>query len=213
MSEFHDVRLADMSDVVTITKGFPTHRAASEGDVRVMSIAALRNQSEPRYFAGYEDIQDLKIEFGQPGEVLVSIEGGTVGETFTVQPDVQEFVPSQQVATLRVVDPGILDPLYLGAWLSTAAAQEQLQRLARGTGIQRIAMKELGSLVIKVPDLDTQREIGQRFIAFEAAIRSHRAVAACLEELRDAELVVSFAHSSPEPSETSPKRKGTHHGR
>lgn len=212
MSDFRDVRLADLSEAVTITKGFPTHRAAPEGDVRVMSIAALRNQSEPRYFASYEDIQDLKIEFAQSGDVLVSIEGGTIGEAFTVQPDVEEFVPSQQVATLRVLNADVVDPLYLGAWLSTAAAQEQLERLARGMGIKRIAMKELGSLVVRVPDLDTQHEIGRRFIAFEAAIRSHRAVTACLEELRDADLVVSFAHSSPEPSGPSPK-KGTHHGR
>jgi Type I restriction modification DNA specificity domain len=212
MSDFRDVRLADLSDAVLITKGFPTHRAAPEGDVRVMSIAALRNQSEPRHFAMYEDIQDLKIEFAQPGDVLVSIEGGTVGEAFTVEPDVEEFVPSQQVATLRVVNSEIVDPLYLGAWLSTATAQDHLERLARGTGIQRIAMKELGSLVIKIPDLETQHEIGERFIAFESAIRSHRAVATCLEELRDADLVVSFAHSSPAPSEPSPKKRA-HHGR
>jgi hypothetical protein len=211
MSDFHDIRLADLSDVVIIAKGFPTQRALPEGDVRVMSIAALRNQSEPRYFATYDDIEDLEVASGQPGDVLVSIEGGTVGETLTVPPGVEEFIPSQQVATLRVVDSHAVDPWYLGAWLSTEAAREQLERLARGMGIQRIPIKELGSLVIKIPDLETQHEIGERFIAFETAIRSHRSVTACLEELRDADLAVSFAQGTPDTlSGPSPKKRGIH---
>jgi hypothetical protein len=194
MTTFQDVRLADLGHAVAITKGFPTQRALPKGDVPVMSIAGLRNQNAPRHFATFADIEDLRIEDGRPGDVLVSIEGGTVGETLIVQPDFAEFVPSQQAATLRVIDTSTLDPWYLGAWLSTEAAREQLERLARGMGIQRIAMKELSSLSIRVPSLERQHEIGRRFIAFEKAIRSHRSVTACLEDLRDADLVVTFAH-------------------
>ena len=195
MTTFHDVRLADLGQVVAITKGFPTQRALPQGDVPVMSIAGLRNQSAPRHFADFADITDLRIDLGRPGDVLVSIEGATVGESLIVQSDFDEFVPSQQVATLRVIDTSTLDPWYLGAWLSTHAAREQLERLARGAGIQRIAMKELSSLTMQMPSLQEQHEIGHRFIAFEKAIRSHRSVTACLEDLRDADLVVTFAHT------------------
>lgn len=199
MTDFTDVRLADLGHALTITKGFPTQRALPHGDIPVMSIANLRNQSAPRHFASNADIEDLRLDVGRPTDVLISIEGGTVGETLTVQPDFGEFVPSQQVATLRVIDTSILDPWYLGAWLSTEAAREQLTRLARGQGIQRIAMKELSSLAIRVPPIHEQQEIGLRFIAFERAIRSHRSVTACLEELRDADLVLTFAeHNSNE---------------
>jgi hypothetical protein len=38
--------------------------------------------------------------------------------------------------------------------------------------------------------------IGGRFLAFEHAIRAHRAVTACLEGLRGLDLVVSFAGAS-----------------
>lgn len=196
MTDFSDVRLADLGHAVTITKGFPTQRALPQGDIPVMSIAGLRNQSGPRHFASHADIDDLRLDLGRPADVLISIEGGTVGETLTVQHDFGEFVPSQQVATLRVIDTSTLDPWYLGAWLSTEAAREQLTRLARGQGIQRIAMKELSSLAIRVPAMREQQEIGHRFIAFERAIRSHRSVTTCLEELRDADLIVSFAQQN-----------------
>lgn len=197
MTNVTDVRLGDLGHAVTITKGFPTQRALPQGDVAVMSIAGLRNQTAPRHFASHADIDDLRLDLGQPADVLVSIEGGTVGETLTVQPEFGEFVPSQQVATLRVIDTSTLDPWYLGAWLSTEAAREQLTRLARGQGIQRIAMRELSALAIRTLPLPEQQEIGRRYIAFEKAIRSHRSVTACLEELRDADLVVTFAqHNS-----------------
>lgn len=210
MSYFRYIRLADLGHAVTIARGFPTHRAVPAGDIRVMSIADLRNQSPPRYFADRADMEDLGIDIGQPGDVLFSIEGGTVGETLMVQEDIADFVPSQQVATLRVIDSALLDPWYLGAWLATGPAREQLERLARGMGIQRIPIKELSALTIKVPSIELQREIGDRFRAFERAIQSHRSVIACLEELRNTDLIVTFADSSSdavsEPSSTTERR-------
>jgi len=187
-----EIRLGDLlSAVLDVTRGFPTQRAVSEGDVRVMSVAALRNATPPKYFADRMELKESDL--AQPGDVLVAIEGGTVGETLVVPEGLEEFLPSQQAATLRVHDRSRLYPRYLGAWLSAEPAAEQLRRLARGSGIQRIAIKELSSLIVRVPPLDEQQAIGERFRAFETAIRSHRAVSACLEELRDLDLVVAFA--------------------
>lgn len=186
------IRLGDVLGL-TITRGFPTQRAVPEGDVRVMSVAMLRNTAPPKHFAERDALADLGMDVAQPGDVLVAIEGGTVGESLVVPPGIDDFVPSQQAATLRVTDSTVLDPWYLGAWLTTDAAREQLRRLARGLGIQRIPLKDLGSLIVQVPALATQREIGEQFRAFETAIQSHRAVTACLEELRSLELVLTFA--------------------
>jgi len=186
------IRLGDLSDL-TITRGFPTQRAVPEGDVRVMSVAMLRNDAAPKHFAERDAVADLGMDVAQPGDVLVAIEGGTVGESLVVPPGIDEFVPSQQAAMLRVSDPTVLDPWYLGAWLTTDSAREQLRRLARGLGIQRVPLKDLGSLIVQVPPLETQRKIGEQFRAFETAIQSHRAVMGCLEELRSLDLVLTFA--------------------
>lgn len=192
MSALHSVRLGELTpQTVRITRGFPTQHAVEHGDVRVMSVAALRNAAPPKNFADRGDIAESDL--ARPGDVLVAIEGGTVGETLVVPTGLEEFVPSQQAATLRVEDPSRLDPWYLGAWLTSETASQQLRRLARGLGIQRIPIKELSSLIVPVPPLVEQREIGERFQAFESAIRSHRALSACLQELRDLDLVVAFA--------------------
>jgi len=194
MTSVDERRLGDLvGDTVTITKGFPTQRAQTDGDIRVMSVAALRNAAVPRYFAGRDAIADVGLDVARMGDVLVSIEGGTVGETLVVDEELGEFVPSQQVATLRVLEPTQVDPWYLGAWLSTDPAQEQLRRLTRGSAIQRIPIKDLSSLAVPLPPIAHQHEISERYLAFEAAIRSHRAVAKCLEELRDLDLVTAFA--------------------
>jgi hypothetical protein len=193
MTTFEKYRLSDLAPTLTITKGFPTQRALPEGDVRVMSVAALRKTALPKHFAERDDIADLGLQLARPGDVLVAIEGGTVGEILVVPDGIDELVPSQQVATLRVTDTTRLDPWYLGAWLTTEPGREQLRRLARGLGIQRIPIKDLASLIVQVPPLQDQREIGERFHAFETAIQSHRAVTECLEELRDLDLVVTFA--------------------
>jgi len=196
MTTFEEIRLGDLVPTLAITKGFPSQRALPEGEVRVMSVAALRNTASPKHFAEMDAITDLRLELAKPGDVLVAIEGGTVGETLVVPDGIGDFVPSQQAATLRVVDATRLDPWYLGAWLAAEPAREQLRRLARGMGIQRIPIKDLGSLIVRVPSLQIQREIGERFRAFETAIQSHRAVTASLEELRDIDLVVTFADAS-----------------
>ncbi len=190
---FQEMRLSDLEDAFTIRKGFPTQRVTSHGPVPVLSLADIRNDAQPRHFANWEDIHDLGLELAQPADVLIAIEGGTVGEVTVVPSAIYKFVPSQQVATLRVVDRSVLDPWYLGAWLASAPGREEITRLARGSGIQRVPIRELSSLLVRIPPIADQREIGERFSAFEDAIRSHRAVTSCLQKLRDLDLVVAFA--------------------
>jgi type I restriction enzyme M protein len=191
---FEQVRLGDLSSVVTVGKGFPTQRAQADGEVRVMSVAALRSRTPPRYFADRDAIREVGMEPAAPGDVLVAIEGSTLGEAYVVSEDDDEFVPSQQVATLRVIDRGKLDPSYLGAWLMTETALERIRRLARGSANQRIPIRDLASLTVMLPSMTEQRAIGQRFVVFEAAIQSHRSVITCLEQLRRLELVATFAN-------------------
>lgn len=197
MRTFEEIRLADLvPDQVDITRGFPTQRAVSEGDLRVMSIAALRSGSAAKHFANRDDLADLGLDAARPGDVLVAIEGGTIGETMVVPDSYEQFVASQQAATLRIQDLERIDPWYLGAWFSTAVAREQLRRLARGSGIQRIAMRDLSSLILSLPPIEDQHDIGERFRAFDSSIRAHRSITASLEQLLEVDLVVTFADSA-----------------
>lgn len=201
MTTFEELRLADLvPDHVKVMRGFPTQRGVTEGDLPVMSIAALRSGSIAKHFANRDDLADLRLDAARPGDVLVAIEGGTIGETMVVPDGHADFVPSQQAATLRIQEVERIDPWYLGAWLSTEVAGEQLRRLARGSGIQRIAMKNLSSLTLSVPSIEDQREIGERFRAFDSSIRAHRSITGCLEQLLEVDLVVTFADLPSEPT-------------
>jgi type I restriction-modification system DNA methylase subunit len=205
MGDFSEVRLADLATAVTITRGFPTQKAVPAGDVPVLSVADLSNDGAPRHFANIDALEEAGLGFAEAGDVLVAIEGGTVGEAMVVSEDATKFVPSQQVAVLRITDVSKLDPWYLGAWFATAAAREQVRRLARGMGIQRVPVRELGSLTVKLPALAYQQEIGQKFLAFDTAMKTHRAVAVCLEDLRDVELVLAFSDVTNADGSTSVK--------
>jgi type I restriction enzyme M protein len=207
ITDFEEVRLDDLKSLVTISRGFPTQRATPDGDLPVMSLAALRNGTAPKLFADRDDIDDIGIELGQPGDVLIAIEGGTVGETLVVPDGLDEFVPSQQVATLRVIDRARLDPWFLGSWFATEPAREQIRRLARGAGVQRVPIHNLQALTVMLPPLQEQRTIGLRFRAFENAIQGHRAITASLQDLRDLDLVVTFAGAStPDMTDTRGKQ-------
>jgi hypothetical protein len=210
MSAFNLVRLGDLTSAVTITRGFPTQRTVPDGDVPVMSVADLRNDSAPRHFADLDAIDEAGLDFAEPGDVLVAIEGGTVGETMVVAEGSGQFVPSQQVAIVRVTDTAAVDPWYLGAWFATEQAREQLLRLASGVTIQRIRIRELASLTVKLLPLSQQRDIGRRFVAFETAIKSHRAVAGCLEDLRDVDLVVAFSDPADLAAHSTHGKAGPH---
>lgn len=208
MTRFEELRLADLvPDHIKVTRGFPTQRGVAEGDLPVMSIAALRSGSTAKHFANREDLADLRLDIASPADVLVAIEGGTIGETMVVPDSHEDFVPSQQAATLRIQDVERIDPWYLGAWLSTEFAGEQLRRLARGSGIQRIAMKDLSSLTLSVPSIEDQREIGERLRAFDGSIRAHRSITACLEQLLEVDLVATFADLAS--SERTSRREKT----
>jgi hypothetical protein len=193
VSTFTEARLGDLiPNTLTIARGFPTQRAVRDEGTQVLSIAAVRSGASPRHFADPADLADLGIDVIQPGDVLVSVEGGTVGEVLIVTDEMAPFVASQQVATLRVSDLDRLDPWYLGAWLSSPIASEHLRRLARGAAIQRIAIKDLDSMPLNLPPLQTQREIGARFQTLNTAERAHRLMSASLEALRDLELSLAF---------------------
>lgn len=215
MTSFEAIRLSDLDHALKISRGFPTQHAMPEGNVRVMSVAGLRNDTPPKLFADRDAISDLGLGTAQTGDVLIAVEGGTVGETMVVPAGIDEFVPSQQVATLRVVDPASLDPWYLGAWFSTEPAREQIRRLARGSAIQRVPVNDLASLTVMIPPLEDQQEIGRRFLAFENAIQEHRAVTTCLQDLRDVDLTVTFAEAHLHDARDSHPKAGkvVAHGR
>jgi hypothetical protein len=186
---------------VEIRRGMPTSRTTQTGEVAVLSVAALRNGDAPHRFVSRDEMSLSMVDLAQIGDVLLAVEGGTVGECFVVHDGLPPFVPSQQAATLRVTGDVLsfdaVDPWYLAAWLSSHEGRQRLGMLVRGTAIQRIALGDLSSLDVRVPDMDEQKRLGDRYQAFTEAIRHHRSIAADLEVLQRVEFALAFSGEPP----------------
>jgi restriction endonuclease S subunit len=107
--------------------------------------------------------------------------------------------------TLRVTEPSTLLPEYLAAWIVSPLGRQQLLRLARGSGIQRIAFSDVFKLAVPLPPMDVQTDVCNRLSGFSDAIAEHRRVVDTLNELREIELTWLFrGHATSESTPANP---------
>lgn len=186
-------KIADLSGIIELIKGFPTSRTSDDGEIPVKSIAVLRNGEQPRLFANARDLEGVEARPAQVGDVLIAVEGGTVGESLIITEKLVGFIASQQALTLRVLKHGPLDPWYLAAWLSSQRGRAALSRLVKGGGIQRIAYRDLLTLEISLPPVPEQLRIGQIHRTFVDAIQAHQEIASNLMSLLGIEVEAALA--------------------
>jgi hypothetical protein len=187
-------RIADVPELIAITRGIPTQATSPTGELPVFSLPDLQSRSEAGRFISGPELAATGVRIPQPGDTLISLEGASVGDTFTVPDGSAEFVPSQQVAVVRVLDRSALDPWYLGAWLATEEARGQMRRLARGAAVQRIPVKDLAAL--DLPPWRTRvyvaRGIGEQFRTFQNAIKTHQDIVEHLKLMRSLGIAINF---------------------
>lgn len=96
----------------------------------------------------------------RPGDVLLSIKGN-VGVVAMVPPDVPKegeteiWTAGQSMMILRPKKRVSMSPLALYEYLTNATVQEFLKSLAGGSAIQNLAMKDLKSFPVVMPDEET----------------------------------------------------------
>lgn len=177
-------RIADLADLITVTRGVLSQITGPAGEIPVMSVAELRAGTPPKRFIDGTALAEAGLRIPAAGDTLISLEGAALGETFTVPADFPPFAASQQAAVVHIIDRSRLDPWYLGAWFTTEEARSQLLRLARGAAVQRIPIKDLGT--VSIPPLHTgeyQRFVGRSFQTFHEAVKIHRDIAEQLEAM------------------------------
>ncbi len=192
-SEFRS--LGQLSDFVRVSRGFPTQRTQSSGRLAVLSVTELRNAQEPTRFADRSDLDDLGLQQTIPGDVLLTIEGSSLGELFVVPQGMEPFVCARQAVRMTVSETqnAIIHPSFLGAWLSSQQAQRQLATLSGGRTIRRVSFQYIGNLMIPVLPWETQVEIAKKFEAIETARLAHRALVATMEVMQSLEVELAFA--------------------
>lgn len=197
MKQATRARVSELSDVLTISRGIPTKDTAPSGELGVLSVTDLRKGAPAKRFVDRTVLRTSAVRIPNSGDVLIALEGAGVGDSYVIPDGGAEFVPSQQVAVLRIRDRKKLDPWYLGAWLATEGARGQLRRLARGDAVQRIALKDLGSLLIPIWQFEkAQSSTAVPFRAFQDAIKAHRDIAECLESMCALMVEMHFGEAS-----------------
>lgn len=186
--------LGQLSEVVRISKGFPTQRTRDSGHFAVYSVSELRDAQAPTRFADRADLDDLGMYPASPGDILLTIEGPNLGEVFVVPQDTEPFVCARQAVSLTVVGmPGVIHSSFLGAWLCSQRAQQQLATLSTGRTIRRVSLQYIRNLMVPTLPLQRQLEIAKRFDSIETARLAHRSVVNTMEAMQTLEVEVAFA--------------------
>ena len=186
----------DQISGVSVLRGLPTSRTVSEGDIPVRSIASLRHEERATRFANRDDLGRRQELVVQPGDLLVSIGGPDLGECVVVPDGGDLFIPTQQVAIVRMGTPREVDPWFLAAWFDSEHGRHQLDGLMRSTVVPRVSIDDMARIRIPVPDAEVQERLAKRYRAFEESIEAHRVILADTQRLKDVELTLAFAGES-----------------
>ena len=186
-------RLSELTDALTIKRGILTQATIPHGQLPVLSVPELRTGAAAKRFVNEEALTEIHQGIAIEEDVLVSLEGAAAGEIFVVPEDFPIFVPSQQVAVIRIRDRTRIDPWFVAAFLSTESARNQMRRLARGEKVQRIPVKDLHTVRIPLLPALAQSSYGSGHRAYQRAIRAHRETAQHLESMCAASAEMNFA--------------------
>ncbi|WP_019956672.1 N-6 DNA methylase [Yoonia vestfoldensis] len=138
----------------------------------------------------------------RPGDVLIAFKGA-VGKIGIVPDDVPAegsstiWAAGQSLMILRLKGRHRLSPRVLCEYLSDEVVQEHLKSLAGGSAIQTIAMKDLKSLAIPLPDKETQAKV-------EAAVADRQALYRRIEQL-EAQITMERRSNWPHSELRSPQ--------
>ncbi len=191
--ETASVRLGDLGSAVTISRGIPTQATSATGPIPVYSVPDLRSGAPARRFVDPAALTHPLHGAAMDEDVLVALEGSAAGDVFVVPDGLPGFAPSQQVAVIRIHDQSTINPWYLGSFLSTEAARMQMRRLTRGQKVQRIPVRDLNTVSVRLAPRSTQTAVGNQYRTFQAAIKVHRQTAQHLEEMCTAASELDFA--------------------
>lgn len=200
--------VAELSELVEMIR--PAALTQQEGGEYIVleaapaDIAENGNVSDPSRTISVDRVQFRKAanQVLRPGDVLIAFKGA-VGKVGIVPDDVPAdgsstiWAAGQSLMILRLKGRHKLSPHVLYEYLSDEVVQEHLKSLAGGSAIQTIAMKDLKSLAIPLPDKETQARVA-------AAVAERQALYRQIEQLK-AQIVTARRSNWPHAELRSPQ--------
>lgn len=126
------------------------------------------------------------------GDILVAVRGAPKAGIVT-SASAEPVYASGNLALVRV-EADFVDPTYLCAALVHECREGgQLRKSSGSTLLSSLKLKDLGSILIRTPDLDTQRRVGRAVGAIKDAIQAERRAVAAAENILKSFLAETFA--------------------
>jgi type I restriction enzyme S subunit len=126
------------------------------------------------------------------GDVFISIVG-SVGLVALIQPSLEGAYLTENAARI-VVNPNLIDALYLKYFLQSPAGQQEIRKVVVGSTQEKLAIFRIRDLPIPIPPLGQQRGIAATLGALDDKIESNRLVIDLIEAIGDA--LFAQAHST-----------------
>jgi type I restriction enzyme S subunit len=128
----------------------------------------------------------IRKGIGRPGDVLITHKG-TIGRVGLVADDAPDFVCSPQTTFWRVIDQSFVDRYYLYAYMRSPQFQELFCIYGGETDMAPyVSLTSQRSLVLSLPDIAAQREIGKIIQCLDSKIHLNRKTNETLEGIAKA---------------------------
>jgi hypothetical protein len=156
--------LSEISELVTgysFRMGVPYDAA---GHTRVVQSADIQQNGSlpaPDQLRKIEISAISTASFLRIGDVVLVSRSSPGGSFRAASIDYKPPVPYVAASALTVIRPTSrkIEPAYLATYLNSGDSQVALQRMASGSSIKTLRLKELSEMPIPVPDIQTQRTL------------------------------------------------------
>lgn len=183
IGDLADQSLIQFSDGYRTKKsehGRPGLRILRAGDVRGSYVYPAGKDYVSREYS-----RQIGAKASKPGDIVLTTKG-TVGRVAVIAEAVEPVVYSPQVCFFRVTDENRLDQGFLAAWFRSADLKRQAATLMfKSDMAPYISLRDIRSLVVPLPSIEYQREVGNQQRALLGAFNATRAENASLARTRD----------------------------
>lgn len=161
-----------------------TSTSTSSASSVIVSVRDLALGETPRIAP--PDVQGNRIT---DLDILITVGGHGIGATYFCEPAAPvDAFPAQMTVIIRVDRDVEVTPHYLAAWLSHPDVRGELERLAVGSGLPRLRIDDLQSMVVPIPDREAQQRFADRWMQLRNLKRRQRVLTEALEHLDGTEM-------------------------
>ncbi|MBO7326549.1 MAG: restriction endonuclease subunit S, partial [Clostridia bacterium] len=132
----------------------------------------------------------LKRSQLKKGDILFSI-AGAIGRTAIVDDSILPANTNQALAIIRLKDEDV-NREYLRCFLSSRAVIKQTERQKQGVAQINLSLKNIGDLIIKLPNYQEQLDIVNNIKTFSSLINNKKSQLLALDELVKSRFIELF---------------------